>query len=208
MTRCVVLLARLVGRKRCTVLVVGCLADPHPAGTRRRFRSTTRARPTMNVRTARCTRTTCSPCRNPRTAQPRVELADVLGGDILDPITHAKEISFPAVGTAAAKVNAFNGSAGDRKRTKRRECDGPRQPAAKATRNRVRRSVTATLSRRELRVQRPRLDSLRISVQIHRQLHGLTVATRGAEVRLTTTAPRARERLPAPGTHEYFNCDS
>jgi hypothetical protein len=45
----------------------------------------------MNVRTARCTRTTCSPCRNPRTAQPRVELADVLGGDILDPITHAKD---------------------------------------------------------------------------------------------------------------------
>lgn len=44
----------------------------------------------------------------PRVAQPRVDLADVLGADFLAPIVAANKIVFHAVGdTGAAKVNAF-----------------------------------------------------------------------------------------------------
>src|SRR5437870_3185667 len=42
----------------------------------------------------------------PRTSPPRLDLADVLPGPVLDPIVAAKRISFHSVGdTGAAKVN-------------------------------------------------------------------------------------------------------
>jgi hypothetical protein len=48
------------------------------------------------------------PVPKPRTAQPRIDLGDVLRADFLDAITAAKRISFHAVGdTGAAKVNSF-----------------------------------------------------------------------------------------------------
>ncbi len=48
------------------------------------------------------------PVPEPRTAQPRVDLADILEPDVLDAITAAEQISFHAVGdTGAAKVNSF-----------------------------------------------------------------------------------------------------
>jgi len=48
----------------------------------------------------------------PRTAPPHLDLADVLGPDILGPIEAAKRITFHTVGdTGAAKVNAFQTAA-------------------------------------------------------------------------------------------------
>jgi hypothetical protein len=52
------------------------------------------------------------PVPPPRAAQPRVDLADVLGADFLQPIVAAKKLSFHAVGdSGAAKVNAFQSAA-------------------------------------------------------------------------------------------------
>jgi calcineurin-like phosphoesterase family protein len=48
------------------------------------------------------------PVPPPRTPQPRMRLDEVLGNDILAPISEAKRIAFHAVGdTGAAKVNSF-----------------------------------------------------------------------------------------------------
>ena len=52
------------------------------------------------------------PVPEPRTAQPRIDLADVLQAEFLAAITAAKRISFHAVGdTGAAKVNSFQTAA-------------------------------------------------------------------------------------------------
>lgn len=52
------------------------------------------------------------PVPTPRTTPPHLDLADVLGPDLLAPIAAAKRITFHAVGdTGAAKVNAFQTAA-------------------------------------------------------------------------------------------------
>jgi hypothetical protein len=53
------------------------------------------------------------PVPQPRVSPPRIDLGQVLGGDVLGPIIAAKAISFHAVGdTGAAKVNRFQTAAG------------------------------------------------------------------------------------------------
>jgi Calcineurin-like phosphoesterase len=52
------------------------------------------------------------PVPQPRTPQPRVDFAAVVGSDVLAPIESAKKLSFHAVGdTGAAKVNSFQTAA-------------------------------------------------------------------------------------------------
>jgi hypothetical protein len=52
------------------------------------------------------------PVPAPQTSPPRINLGDVVGPDVLDPITQANRITFHAVGdTGAAKVNPFQTAA-------------------------------------------------------------------------------------------------
>src|SRR5260370_1823197 len=87
-------------------------ADPHPALDATSFQVDNTSQQYYRSPYYLAHKNQVQPVPAPRTAQPHVDLADVLGADVLGPITNVKKISFHAVGdTGAAKVNAFQTAA-------------------------------------------------------------------------------------------------
>jgi hypothetical protein len=87
-------------------------ADPHPAPDATSFQVDNTSVEYYKSPYYLAHKSQVQPVPAPRTTPPHVDLADVLGPDVLDPIAAAKRITFHAVGdTGAAKVNAFQTAA-------------------------------------------------------------------------------------------------
>jgi hypothetical protein len=87
-------------------------ADPHPPPAETSFQVDNTSKQYYQSPYYLLHKNDVQPVPPPRTTPPRLDLAEVVGNDMLDPITTAKKISFHAVGdTGAAKVNAFQTAA-------------------------------------------------------------------------------------------------
>ena len=87
-------------------------ADPHPAPDEASFQVNNTSAAYYRSPYYVLHRNDLEPVPAPRTPQPRVDLAEVLGPDFLAPMLAAKKLSFHAVGdTGAAKVNSFQTAA-------------------------------------------------------------------------------------------------
>jgi hypothetical protein len=87
-------------------------ADPQPAPDETSFQLDNTSQRYYDSPYYRRHREDLQPIPRPRTAQPRLDLADVTGPDVVAAITSAKQISFHAVGdTGAAKVDRTHSAA-------------------------------------------------------------------------------------------------
>jgi calcineurin-like phosphoesterase family protein len=87
-------------------------ADPHPAPDATSFQVDNTSQQYYQSPYYLAHKSQVQPVPAPRTDPPHVDLAEVLGADVLGPIMTAKKISLHAVGdTGAAKVNAFQTAA-------------------------------------------------------------------------------------------------
>jgi hypothetical protein len=87
-------------------------ADPQPAADETSFQVDNTSTAYYDSPYYKLHKNDLQPVPQPRTPQPRLDLADVVGADFLKPIIAAKKLSFHTVGdTGAAKVNSFQTAA-------------------------------------------------------------------------------------------------
>ena len=87
-------------------------ADPHPAPDETSFQVDNTSKAYYDSPYYKLHRDDLQPVPAPRVAEPRVDLANVLGADALAPIVAAKKLTFHAVGdTGAAKVSSAQSAA-------------------------------------------------------------------------------------------------
>jgi 3',5'-cyclic AMP phosphodiesterase CpdA len=87
-------------------------ADPHPASGETSFQVDNTSSAYYKSVYYKLHKNDLQPVPQPRTAEPRIDLGDVLGAAFLAPTVAAKKLSFHAVGdSGAAKVNSFQSAA-------------------------------------------------------------------------------------------------
>src|SRR5438445_9034841 len=87
-------------------------ADPHPPAAPTTFQVDNTSSQYYKSPYYKLHKDQVQPIPAPRSTPPRMDLGQVLGNDVLDPITAARKITFHAVGdTGAAKINAFQTAA-------------------------------------------------------------------------------------------------